>query len=246
MVSGVAVMTALASGVAAGQDVGGAAHPGGYVKGKATPARPERALPQRRLPPSQLPSQVVLDRVEATRVQREATDQRSRPGVPLQIGFSREVPMLRTTAHTSALLSWTSIPGGQIAAISLTSPDALGLRLGVLVDQLPLTALLRFYAQGSEQVFEVSGQEIMETLARNRAAGDTSDEARTYWSPVIDGQEITVEIDLPAGVAPDTVMFSIPRVSHLVSSPLDPRALHKQIGAAGSCHLDSMCCTSTK
>ena len=246
MVSGVAVMTALASGVAAGQDVGGAAHPGGYVKGKATPARPERALPQRRLPPSQLPAQVVLDRVEATRVQREATDQRSRPGVPLQIGFSREVPMLRTTAHTSALLSWTSIPGGQIAAISLTSPDALGLRLGVLVDQLPLTALLRFYAQGSEQVFEVSGQEIMETLARNRAAGDTSDEARTYWSPVIDGQEITVEIDLPAGVAPDEVMFSIPRVSHLVSSPLNPSALHTQIGDAGSCHLDSMCCTSTK
>jgi len=46
----------------------------------------------------------------------------------------------------------------------------------------------------SEQVFEVSGQKIMEALARNRAAGDTSDEARTYWSPVIDGQEMTVEI----------------------------------------------------
>jgi hypothetical protein len=238
LVSGVAVITALASGVAAGQEVGGAAHPGGYVKGKATPAHFERALPQRRLPPSQLPAQVVLDRVEAT-------DQRSTPGVPLQIGFSREVPMLRTTAQTSALLSWMSIPGGQIAAISLTSPGALGLRLGLLVDQLPLTALLRFYAQGSEQVFEVSGQEIRETLARNRAAGDTSDEARTYWSPVIDGQEITMEIDLPAGVSPDTVMFSIPRVSHLLSSPLETSALQKQIGAAGSCNLDSMCYTST-
>ncbi|PTL35001.1 hypothetical protein CLG94_12335 [Candidatus Methylomirabilis limnetica] len=98
----------------------------------------------------------------------------------------------------------------------------------------------------SEQVFEVSGQEIMETLARNRAAGDTSDEARTYWLPVIDGQEMTVEIELPAGVAPDTVMFSIPRVSRLLSSPLETRALHKQIGAAWSCHLDSTCCTSTK
>lgn len=101
-VSGVAVMTALASGVAAGQDVGGAAYPGGYVKGKATPARPERALPQRRLPLSQLPAQVVLDRVEATRVQREAPDQRSQSGVPLQIGFSRDVPMLSKTAHTCA------------------------------------------------------------------------------------------------------------------------------------------------
>ena len=245
MVSGVVVMIALASGAAAGQDVGGDGHPGGYVKGKGTPARPEHALPQRRLPPSQLPARVVLDRVEAARLKMEATGQLSKPGVPLQIGFSREVPMLRQATHASALLSWTSIPGGQIAAVSLTSPDALGMRLGLLVDQMPMTALLRFYAQGAEQVFEVSGQEIMETLARNRAAGDTSDEARTYWSPVIDGQEMTVEIELPAGVAPDKAMFSIPRVSHLFSLPLETRALQKQIGAVGSCNLDAMCYTST-
>ncbi len=245
-VSGVAVMTVLASGVAAGQDVSGAAYPGAHVEGEFTPALPSvRALPQRRLPQSRPPAQVVLDRVEAARLKMEATDQLAKPGVPLQIGVSRDVPMLRQTAHTSALLSWTSIPGGQIAAISLTSPDALGLRLGLLVDHLPMTALLRFYAQGSEQVFEVSGQEIRDTIARNRAAGDTSDEARTYWSPVIDGQEITVEIDLPAGVAPDTVRFSIPRISHLFSSPLETSALHKQIGDAGSCNLDSMCYTST-
>ena len=45
-------------------------------------------------------------------------------------------------------------------------------------------------------------------LDSNLAAGDKSDEAITYWSPVIDGQEITVEIELPAGVSPDEVMFS--------------------------------------
>ena len=111
----------------------------------------------------------------------------------------------------------------------------------MLVEKLPMTALLRFYAQGAEQVFEVSGQEIMETIARNLAAGDTSDEARTYWSPVIDGQEITVEIDLPAGVAPEEVKFSIPRVSHLFSSPLNPRTSDDDIGTAGWCNLDSMC-----
>jgi uncharacterized protein YwbE len=245
-VSGVAVMTALASGVAAGQDMGGAAYPGAHVESEFTPALPSvRALPQRRLPQSRLPAQVVLDRVEAARLKMEATGQLSTPGVPLKIGFSRDVPMLRKTAQTSALLSWTSIPGGQIAAISLTSPDALGLRLGLLVEKLPLTALLRFYAQGAEQVFEVSGQEIMETIARNLAAGDTNDEARTYWSPVIDGQEMTVEIELPAGVSLDEVMFSIPRVSHLFTSPLDTSALQEQVGEAAWCNLDSMCYTST-
>jgi hypothetical protein len=76
--------------------------------------------------------------------------------------------MLRTTAQTSALMVWSGVPGGQIAAISITSPDALGVRLGLLVEKLPTTALLRFYAQGADQVFEVSGQEIMDTIARNR------------------------------------------------------------------------------
>lgn len=175
----------------------------------------------------------------------EATDQLSKPGVPLKIGFSRDVPMLRNTSQTAALMVWTAVPGGQVAAISITSPDALGVRLGMLVETLPATALVRFYAQGADQVFEVSGHEIMETIARNLAAGDKSDEARTYWSPVIDGQEIMVEIDLPIGVSPVEVVFSIPRVSHLFSSALDTRALQERIGQAASCNLDAMCYTST-
>ena len=48
----------------------------------------------------------------------------------------------------------------------------------------------------SEQVFEVSGQEIMEALARNRAAGDTNNEARTilvarHRRPGNDGGNLT-------------------------------------------------------
>lgn len=245
-VGSMVLVIVLASGVAAGQEMGGAVRPGAHVEGEFAPAIPGvRALPQRRLPQSRQPAQVVLDRVEAAYLKMEATDQPSKPGVPLQIGVSRDVPMLRNTTHTSALMSWTSIPGGQIAAISITSPDALGLRLGLLVEKLPRTALLRFYAQGAEQVFEVSGQEIMDTIARNLAAGDASDEARTYWSPVIDGQEMTVEIELPAGVSPDEVMFSIPRVSHLFVSPLDTSALQERISGAVWCNLDSMCYTST-
>ncbi|MFS8087060.1 MAG: trypsin-like serine peptidase, partial [Acidobacteriota bacterium] len=200
-----------------------------------------RAAPQRLLPQSQLPAKVVLDPVPAARLNMEATAQPSKPGVPLRIGFSRDVPMLRNTAQTSALLLWTSVPGAQVAAISITSPEALGVRLGLLIERLPATALLRFYAQGADQVFEVSGEEIMATIARNLAAGENGEEARTYWAPVIDGQEVTMEIELPAGVSPDDVMFSIPRVSHLFSSPLDTRALQEKIGQSGACNLDSVC-----
>lgn len=246
IIFGVAVLTALASGVANGQESRGAADLGPHVESKFAPAPANaRAQAQRRLPQSRLPAPVFLDRVDATRLSMEAAVQPSKPGVPLKIGFSRDVPMLRTTSQTSALMVWTGVSGGQIAVISITSPDAMGVRLGLLVEKLPATALLRFYAQGTDQVFEVLGQEIMDTIARNLAAGDKSDEARTYWSPVIDGQEITVEIELPAGVSADDVRFSIPRVSHLFSSPLDTRALQEKIGQAASCNLDSMCYQST-
>lgn len=243
LVAGLAALTLLASGFTYGQDVREAA-PVLHAEGEFAPAR-ERAQPQRRLPQSQLPAHVVLDPVSTARLKMEATAQSSKLGVPLKIGFSRDVPMLRTSPQTSALMIWSSIPGGQAAAISITSPDALGVRLGLLIEKLPNTALLRFYTQGANQVFEVSGDEIMETISRNLAAGDKSDDARTYWSPVIEGQEITVEIELPAGVSPDEVRFSVPRVSHLFSSPLNTRALQEKIGQSQSCNLDSTCYTST-
>lgn len=247
LIAGLAVLSVLASGVATGQDSRDIAPLGQHTEGEFAPAPASvRSQPQRRLPQSSLPAQVILDPVSSQKMQMEATAQPSKPGVPLKIGFSRDVPTLRTSPQTSALMVWSSVSGGQVAAISITSPDALGVRLGLLVENLPTTALLRFYAQGADQVFEVSGQEIMETIARNLAAGDKSDEARTYWSPVINGQEITVEIELPAGVYPDEVMFSIPRVSHLFSSPLDTRALQEKYGnGSASCNLDSTCYTST-
>ena len=100
-ISGLAVLTALASGVANGQDVT-VVQPslGPHAEGAFAPAPARvRALPQRRLPQSRLPAQVVLDRVEAARLSMEATVQPSKPGVPLKIGFSRDVPMLRTTSQ---------------------------------------------------------------------------------------------------------------------------------------------------
>ncbi len=242
LVNGLAVLAALASGVATCQGAHGATYLAEHAESTFAPA-PAKVLaqPQRRLPQSLLPAQVVLDRIEAARLSVEMKTEPPAFGVPLKIGFGRDVPKLQSTPQTSALMVWTAIPGGQIAAVSITSPDALGLRMGLLVEKLPAAAMLRFYAQGSDKVFEVPGQEIMENIARNLTAGDNSDEARTYWSPVIDGQEITLEIELPAGVSPDEVVFSIPRVSHLFSSPLNTRALQEKIGQSSSCHLDSMC-----
>jgi Protein of unknown function (DUF1566)/Divergent InlB B-repeat domain len=245
LVGCVAVLTALLSEVATGND-GGAAQLGPHTEGEfatAPAAAPTQA--QKRFPLSQIPAQIALDRVAPARLNTETAAQPGKPGVPFKIGFSRDLLSLKNRAQTLAQFTWQSLPSGQIAALSVSSPDALGVRLGLLIENIPATALLRFYAQETDQVFEISGRTMMESIARNLAAGDPSDEARTYWSPLIDGPEITIEIELPGGVSPDEVLFSIPRLSHLFVSPLNTRAWQEKIGQSGSCNLDSTCYSAT-
>ncbi len=251
-----ALLLALLSGfgtVAAqeGQNLPGQALLGPHAEGSfaAAPASP-RALPQRRWPESSRPAQVRLERLAESRLSQAMLAQPNKPGVPLKIGFSREVEPLASSAQTAAQLTWTSVPGGQLAALSLTSPDAYGVRLCLRIENLPARAILRFYAQGENRVVELSGQDILDSIARNLAAGEPRDEAMTYWSPLIDGTEITVEIELPLGEVPlggaaEEVRFSIPHLSHLFASPLDTDALQEKIGEAASCQLDAMCYSST-
>jgi lysyl endopeptidase len=168
----------------------------------------------------------------------------SRPGTPHKIGFGRDVPKLGSAADTAAHLQWRSTPqAGNIAAISISSPQAFGIRLGILVRRLPVEATLRFYVQGAEAAYEISGSEVMESIRRNLDAGDSGDEALTYWSPHIDGEEATLEIELPSGISPDAVEISIPGISHFFSPPLAAPGggAVMSIGDAASCEIDATC-----
>jgi len=200
--------------------------------------RTQALTPVRRV---QQPVQLVLEPVSSQKLAAESLNQSAKAGIPLKIGFSREVPMLASHSQTDAQLRWTATATGQVAAISLRSPSAVGLRLGLLIENLPDAALLRFYAQAGGPVHQVTGLEIMQLLARNLDAGDHTDAARTYWSPAIDGQEITLEIELPIGVSGHEVLFSVPQVSHWFALPLDTTALVKSIGSSASCEVDAMC-----
>lgn len=167
-------------------------------------------------------------------------------GVPRQIGLARDVAATGTWASTAALLQWqATAAGGQVAAISIQSGQAVGLRLGVLVKSLPASATLRVYAQGAATAYTIPAQDVLDTLARNRAAGDTSDAGRTYWAPMVEGTEATLEIELPAQVATSGVEIAIPRVSHLFTSPLSQSksASTAKAGFSGtsSCEVDTAC-----
>jgi lysyl endopeptidase len=170
---------------------------------------------------------------------------------PLKVGFGRFVTQTSTTATTQQVLKWqTTASGGLIAAINFESTGAKGMRLGLLVTQLPETATLRYYAKGATTAFEVKGADILKVLATNLAAGDKSDAARTYWAPSVDAADATLEIELPNGISTNTVNVAMPQVIHMTMStnevnelpalsPMSSGTDGANLGA--TCHVDVTC-----
>lgn len=188
------------------------------------------------------PQVIKLDAVSAARNLAEVAVI-PQAGRPTKIGFSRELVLTASTDKTAAVWHWTSTPkGGHIAAISVVSTGATGVRLGLLVKRMPWDAVVRVYAQNAPSAVEISGSEIMASIHRNMDADGLSDAARTYWTPGVEGDESTVEIELPPGFSPDALELAIPRLSNIVISPLkDLNAETAKIGQAAYCEIDINC-----
>ena len=193
-----------------------------------------------------LPSQTTA----AQKYNQSSTTTEDHMGKPLQIGFGRNVAQTATVVVTKQLLIWKTNPtGSQVAAINFNSTGAKGMRVGLLVTQLPETATLRFYAKGASTAFEVKGAVVLKTLAANAASGDKSDEGRTYWGPVNDGADATIEIELPTGTSTSDVNVSVPTVSHMFMTSREASSYNSQATYTGDtnrgllCQVDVTCTT---
>lgn len=164
---------------------------------------------------------------------------------PRQVGVARDVAATRAAPQTLQQFRWTpTSSGGQVAAISFSAEGAYGLRLGVVARKLPPGAVLRVYSQAdAASVFQIAGHEVMQRIERNAQAGDTSIDGQTWWSPDLGSHEVTLELELPAGVAPDAVDISVPRVSHIFENLSIPTEgeLTAKINESASCQLDASC-----
>ncbi|RYF25041.1 MAG: serine protease [Comamonadaceae bacterium] len=164
-----------------------------------------------------------------------------------QIGESRSVDSTATAQSLGRLLQWsTTAQGGLKAAVSITAQGAHGMRLGVLVDQLPESAVLRIYRQDrATAVYEIPAVAVLQAIARNQQAGDTSEAARLWWTPDAGGDETTLEIELPPGVAASAVQVAVPQISHFfadLSLPTQEEfALQTKINESSNCNLDAAC-----
>lgn len=189
------------------------------------------------------PARIALGALDAQKSAAATTTS----GGAYRVGAARAIEPTATVARTQSLLRWQpNAAGGQVAALSFGASGAKGLRIGMLIERLPGSSVLRFYAAPDPAtVFRISGQQVLQTIERNLAAGDSGDAARTWWSPDLGHDEVTLEIELPPGVAPASVEFSVPMLSHIfvdLSLPAQTdREQPKDIGDAGACNFNAAC-----
>ena len=162
-----------------------------------SPSRPNRP---------QVSLNVVLPQVsEAERASLEPDR-----GSPPQIGFGRAVPA-EYRGDLAARLEWSSgseteADGGPVvAALTVTSPEAAALRIGLRA-KLAAGATLRF-----------SGLSDPEQEFRPFTHEDFGSSADVVWSPVVEGDTVRVDISLPSSEALPTFSLFLHRISHIAA-----------------------------
>ena len=188
--------------------------------------------------PSADPSQVPHLRFPELAVARLAALDRANRGrdalrpAPLQIGVGR-VAMAEKAGGAGIHLQWRAVPGGQVATFAVTSPVAMGLRVGLALQGLPANAEPRI--RGSElPLGDIVLVPATEALAAGRDGG-------LYWTPATDGETQTVEIFAPAGADVAALRVAAPELSHLVSNSRRDFRIIEKIGESGSCNIDTAC-----
>lgn len=165
------------------------------------------------------------------------------------IGLHRPVPQTQRSTDVATRLKWHKLPDGtQIAAIRFQSVGARGIRVPVVVEQLPAGAVLRWLsAHADDAPRQYSAQRIAHIQAANHAAGIRGLDQRTIHGPYFTGDAATLEIELPPQAHTSAVRLAVPHIAHLVYSieqaSADVRTkLDSHVGdSTPGCHINAMC-----
>lgn len=176
---------------------------------------------------------------EVTKLQ-SAVDIRSIGQAP-QIGLGRKIAELDSASTFASRLQWTTGPdGSQRAAIRFVASGAAGTRLVLDVSHIDARTKLRFYAQGASTATEVTGTQVIDALAVNALSKTGANGNHLYFAPYIEGEDLTMQVELPAGVATSSLQINVPQLSHLFQSPTAAK-LTLKINNSGSCEVDVAC-----
>jgi len=169
------------------------------------------------------------------RLLAERRRNQDRRGEPLEVAYGRE------TANASVALSkldWQPLAdGSQGAQLRVQSDSAIALRAalefvapanGARINIDDMT--LRFRGDDG-QTFAMAGRDLVA--------------AEANWSPIVQGQALTIEIVLAAGSRAQALTLRIPQLSHFDMNPASTdAAIGQKIGESDSCERDIVCRTS--
>ena len=143
------------------------------------------------------------------------------PGIPTQIGFARQVPQaFRGDVLRSA--NWTELATGErITSVVVVSPGAVRLRVG-LQATIPEGARVRFFGDRTDEVYPgYSADDFVQRGAQLAEDYSVADSESTtdglLWSPIVVGDTVGMEIELPASANPSEAVLRIARLSHIPS-----------------------------
>ncbi len=181
---------------------------------------------------------VELGAVPAADLGKREANNRQSPAVATakayQTGIGRAITSTSQVKGFQQTLAWSELSSGHTAGMArFSSANAYGIRLGMLVADLPDNALVRVSSADADTALEVSGSAINKTIAANIAADGDSTSARTYWLPMTTGSIAELEIELPAGVASDSLAVSVPSLAHLLEAT--PQAAVKEVTLKSDC-----------
>lgn len=160
----------------------------------------------------------------------------------IQIGVPRTVERLKSVQEVDLGLDWRmENDGSRVGHLSLVSDGAEALRLGLFFERLPEEAEFRFHNGTLDQVRSIRGSDIRAVLDNHRKRGETASDSRVFWSPIIDGETIGLEVVLPPGLPESALRFTVAGLSHLSINPAHAETLSGFTQATGSCHVDAMC-----
>jgi len=159
-------------------------------------------------------------------------------GKRMRIGARRDVASELDAASGPAALQWIATPGGgRTTRLSLTSPGALALRLGLAIRGLPEGAQLRFVGA------QAGARSVAAIDARSAAAAMR--EQGLFWTPLTEGDAQAVEIWVPEGADTSALRVVAEAASHLDTAPSQGFKAGSGTGAAASCQRDAACMTSS-
>ena len=151
----------------------------------------------------------------------------------MQIGIGRQLTG-EGIGRTTPALRWVPLAsGGAVARLQVSSPDALGLRVGLQVTGLHPHVELRF--GGSDAPGRVVAAI---TAAEARQAADAQG---IYWSPATDGISQVIEVYRPAHVTAAQARLQAPQVSHLLANSENNFKIVEKVGESASCNIDAVC-----